>query len=187
MLKIALLRPETPQLNGYIKALRRGWSPDNVNPERTAEKHLELIKEDSAAFLASLDDTDAKGEPIELPNGSLIPRLPGFTRWIWDGAFCGSINLRWQPGSSALPPHVLGHIGYTIVPWKRGAGYAKCALMLLLPEARAQGLHYVELTTDPENVASQKVISAAGGELVGRFRKMAAYGETEGLRFRITL
>lgn len=187
MSKIVLLRPAAPQLDEYIQALHRGWSPNTVTPEKTAQEHLKLIASDRAAFLASLDDPDAKGDPVELPDGSRVPRLPGFTRWIWDGAFCGSINLRWQRGTSALPPHVLGHIGYSIVPWKRGAGYAKCALRLLLPEARKLGLPYVELTTDPGNIASQRVIAAAGGKLVERFRKAAAYGEAEGLRFRIML
>jgi predicted acetyltransferase len=187
MPEIVLLRPAAPQLDQYVDALHRGWSPDTVNPKETTAKHLDRIKTDRAAFLASLDDLEAKGESIELPDGSLVPRLPGFTRWIWDGAFCGSINLRWQRGTSTLPPDALGPVGYTIVPWKRGARYAKCALMLLLPEIRQQGLSYVELTTDPENIASQKVISAAGGKLVERFRKAEAYGEVEKLRFRIEL
>ena len=26
--------------------------------------------------------------------GTRVPRLPGFVRWIWDGALAGSINLR---------------------------------------------------------------------------------------------
>ena len=48
-------------------------------------------------------------------------------------------------------------------------------------------LRHVELTTDPENVASQRVIIANGGVLLGGFRKEAAYGGEEGLRFRINL
>jgi predicted acetyltransferase len=39
---------------------------------------------------------------------------------MWDGDFAGAINLRWQPGTAELPPHCLGHIGYGVVPWKRG-------------------------------------------------------------------
>lgn len=85
------------------------------------------------------------------------------------------------------PPHVLGHIGYAVVPWKRGLGYATLALGLILPHARAEGLPYVEITTDPENVASQKSILANGGVLVERFTKPAEYGHVDGLRFRIDL
>ena len=43
---------------------------------------------------------------------------------MWDGEFCGSIGFRWQPGTTDLPRHVLGHIGYSVVPWKRRLGYA---------------------------------------------------------------
>ena len=65
------------------------------------------------------------GPPIVLPDGTTAARLPGFRLWLWDTEFCGSIGLRWQPGTSELPAHVLGHIGYAVVPWKEGHGYAK--------------------------------------------------------------
>jgi predicted acetyltransferase len=73
------------------------------------------------------------------------------------------------------------------VPWKRRNGYATRALALLLPDAAAEGLPYVELTTDLDNVASQAVIRANGGELVEEFRKPAVYGGAASLRFRIAL
>jgi len=43
------------------------------------------------------------------------------------------------------------------------------------------------LTTDPDNAASQKVITANGGVFVERFRASAAHGKKEELRFRIPL
>ena len=27
-----------------------------------------------------------------MPDGSFVPRLPGYRRWLWDGKFCGSIS-----------------------------------------------------------------------------------------------
>jgi len=58
----------------------------------------------------------------------------------------------------------------------------------MLEEARAEGLPYVELTSDPENRASQKVIMANGGILIERFQKPQQYGlGQEGLRYRIML
>jgi predicted acetyltransferase len=106
---------------------------------------------------------------------------------MWDGEFCGSIGFRWQHGTSSLPSYCLGHIGYSVVPWKRRRGYATQALALLLPEARREGLDHVELTTDPDNLASQKVITANGGVFIERFKADAAYGGKEELRFRIAL
>ena len=157
-----------------------------MRPE-TAREQLEHIAQDPAGFLAGLVDRDAKGPPVTLPDGSTVPRLPGYRKWMWDGEFCGSIGFRWQPGTSALPPHVLGHIGYAVVPWKQRRGYATIALGLLLPDARAEGLEYVELTSDPENSASHRVITENGGVLVERFVPPPQYGPDEKLRFRIDL
>jgi predicted acetyltransferase len=180
-----LVVPSLACLDGYADALRRGWSADNIRLDAAAREELGRIAADPQAFVASLDDREAKGGPITLPDGSTVARLPGFRRWMWDGAFCGSIGLRWQPGTGALPPHVLGHIGYAVVPWKRGRGHATQALALMLEEARREGLPYVELTTDPDNRPSQRVILGNGGVLVERFRP-PAYGKEE-LRFRISL
>src|SRR5262249_34827519 len=133
---LSLIVPSLAELDAYADALRRGWSPDNIRLEAAAREHLEEIEKDAAAFVARADDRDAEGGPISLPDGSQVARLPGFVRWLWDGEFCGQIGFRWQPGTEALPPHCLGHIGYAVVPWKRSRGYATRALALLLPEAR---------------------------------------------------
>ena len=182
-----LVRPGLEHLANYVAALQRGWSADNERGVEAAREELSRIQADAAAFLASMDDRQAKGPPITLPDGSTAERVPGFRRWLWDGDFCGSIGLRWQPGTTALPPHCLGHIGYAVVPWKQHRGYAKAALRLLLPEAKAVGLPYVEITTDPDNIASQRVIEANGGSFVEHFIKPQQFGSKPGLRFRIML
>ncbi len=182
-----LVWPSKEHLPSYVSALQRGWSADNVRGQAAAQEELAAIAQDPGAFLAGLVDRDAKGDPITLPDGSQVKRLPGYRRWLWDGEFCGSIGLRWQPGTTALPPHCLGHIGYAVVPSKQRQGYATLALRLLLPEARAEGLAFVEITTDPDNVASRRVIEANGGVLVERFTKPAQFGGHEGLRYRIAL
>jgi len=182
---ITLERPTLGKLARYVAALEAGWGPDNLRGQAAAEEQMAAIAADSAAFVASSDDPEGCGPPIKAPNGELMARLPSISRWVWDGDFCGSIGFRWQPGTADLPAHVLGHIGYATVPWKRGQGVATRALGLILPEAWRLGLPYVDLTTDPTNLASQKVIRANRGTLVGRFTKAAAYGCAEGLRFRI--
>jgi predicted acetyltransferase len=186
LINLQLVRPADDYLASYVEALRRGWSSNTTRPEAAIDE-LDQIARDPAAFLSTLDDPEAKAPPVTLPDGSRVARIPGYRRWMWDGEFAGSISFRWQPGTVDLPPHVLGHIGYSVVPWKRGRGYATRALALLLPEVKATGLPYVELTTDPDNVASQRTITANGGRLVERFTKPAAYGGEVGLRFRIDL
>jgi predicted acetyltransferase len=187
MTEIELLRPTTALLPGYVSALEAGWSPDNVRKEVAAREQLRAIEVNAEAFVYGLNDPTASGGPIPLPDGSTVPRLPSIVRWIWDGEVCGAIGFRWQAGTSELPPNVLGHIGFSVVPWKRGNGYAKQALKLMLGEARHRGLAYVELTADPENIASQRVIAACNGLLIERFKKTAAYGFAESLRYRIEL
>jgi predicted acetyltransferase len=182
-----LVWPAREHLPGYIDALERGWSPDNVRGPEAAREQLARITADSDAFLAGLVDKDAVGDPITLADGTTVPRLPGYHRWMWDGEFCGTIGLRWQRGTEALPPYCLGHIGYSVVPWKRRRGYATQALREMLTEAGDVGLRYVEITTDPDNVPSRRVIEANGGMLVEEFVKPAALGGTRGLRYRVVL
>jgi predicted acetyltransferase len=182
---VELVRPAAEHLGGYIAALRQGWSGNNLATPAMIRAELERVETDPAGVLAAMDDREAKGPPIRLPDGSLARRMPGFRRWLWDGEFSGSIGLRWQPGTTELPPHCLGHIGYAVVPWKRGRGYATEALRLLLPEAWSIGLPFVELTTEPDGIPSLRVIEANGGVLVERFTLPAEYGARPSLRYRI--
>ena len=106
-----LVWPALQYLPSYVAALERGWSADNERGAIAGQEELAKIKLDAAAFVASLVDVEAKGAPIKLPDGSIVPRLPGYRRWLWDGEFCGSIGFRWQPGTTSLPPHCFGHVG----------------------------------------------------------------------------
>lgn len=182
--------PAHALLPGYADALRRGWSPNTVMDSSAQE--LAEIAADADAFVAGLVDREAKGGPIALPDGTQAARLPGFRRWIWNAredCFAGSVGFRWQRGGSGLPPHVLGHIGYAVVPWQRGRGGATRALALLLRELPQEdpALDAVTLTCDPDNPASRRVIEANGGALIERFALPAAYGGSEALRYRIAL
>lgn len=183
-----IVRPTLAHLPRYAAALQRGWSADNVRGAAAAAEELAQIQADPEAFVASLHDPQALGPAIALPDGSRVQRLPGTRRWMWhDDDFVGSINLRWQTGTAALPAHVLGHIGYAVVPWAAGRGHATEALRQMADLARALNMPWVEITTDRDNLASQRVIAKAGGTLVEAFDKPAAQGGQPGLRFRIAL
>jgi predicted acetyltransferase len=183
---IALVTPAPRHLASYEEALERGYCPSTTRPA-LREEHLAALRAAPEAFLAQQDDPEGKGSPMTLPDGSQVPRIPSIVRWMWDEAFAGSISLRWQRGTADLPPHVLGHIGYSVVPWRQRRGYATRALALILPEAARRGLTQVDITTRPDNLPSQKVIAANGGVLVGEFTKGPEYGGSRELLFRIAL
>jgi len=180
-----LVWPAAEYLASYVAALERGWSPDNLRAAAASEE-LQRIARDADGFLATQVDRDASAGPVTLPDGSTVPRIPGYKRWIWDGEFCGVINLRWQPGTEALPPYCLGHIGYAIVPWKRRRGYATEALRALLRDAAGEGLRYVDICAEASNVASRRVIERNGGTLIEEFVTAPSLGGRPEVRYRVS-
>lgn len=160
---IELIEPTLDRLPGYVAALETGWSPSATRD--LSGIHLDATRADARAFLSDL--TRHEGGTVTLADGTLVPRLPGRVFWIWDGEFCGTINLRFVPGTLDLPAHVSGHVGYAVVPWKWRRGYATRALALLLPVAHELGLPRVLVTCDAGNAASRRVIEANGGIAAG--------------------
>ena len=128
------------------------------------------LRADPAAFVANMARTD--GGEITDPDGTVRERLPGPILWMWEEVFCGSINLRYLPGTEALPPDVSGHVGYGVVPWMRRRGHATRALRLMLPRAHGVGLTRVLVTCDLGNDASRGVIERAGGAFAGELPPM---------------
>jgi predicted acetyltransferase len=173
--------PRPDWLSSYAQALEKGWSPDNTRD--VSAEQLSALRTDPSAFLRSLVD---RGGVITLPDGSTRPKLPFIRLWLWDGDFCGTIALRWQEETDALPAHVLGHVGYAVVPWKRRRGYASEALRVMLEKARAIGLGRVEITTDLGNEASRRVIERNGGRWVEEFVN-DAYGPDIRSRYVVVL
>ncbi|MFT4183218.1 MAG: GNAT family N-acetyltransferase [Rhizobium sp.] len=159
---IALIEPQLGDLAGFEDAMARGWSPD---PRRQRDKayidtELKILRQDRTGFLARLTSGDVVATSVADRRLERLVRRPF---WIWDGEFCGYITLRHLPGTTQLPLHVPGHVGYSIVPWKRGRGYATRALQLVLPIAEQAGFARLSVVCDESNHASRRVIEKAGG------------------------
>lgn len=170
---VRLVAPSRARLPAYDAALARGWSA-NTERDVSAEQRAEL-RADPDGFLAELLMPRRR---LVLDDGTIVPKLPGFVRWIVDDAFCGSINFRHVPGTEDLPAYCSGHIGYAVVPWKRRRGIATAALRLMLAEARAaSGLAHVVITCDEDNVASRGVILACGGVRIADERPLRPGGK----------
>lgn len=159
---IALITPALADIAGFEEALTRGWSPDprRLRDRTYVETELKMLRHDRAAFLARLASGDvvATSVPDCKPQRLILQPF-----WIWDGAFCGYITLRHLSGTTQLPLNVPGHVGYSIVPWKQGRGYATQALQLLLPIAEKAGFARISIICDEGNHASRRVIEKAGG------------------------
>jgi len=188
---VSLRAPSLEMLPAYVRALQGGWSPNTVR--NVAAEQLAAIEADPEAFVSGLN---RRGGTIHLHDGSEVARLPDRIGWIVaidrpDRPFVGLINLRWQEDEAGrpitdLPGHVLGHVGYTILPEHAGRGYASAALAAMLAEARAIGLPWLRISCDTDNAASRRIIEKNGGRLLERF-VAPFYGPGERLMFRIDL
>jgi RimJ/RimL family protein N-acetyltransferase len=85
------------------------------------------------------------------------------------GALLGAIDVRLGE---------IGSVGYWVVPEARGRGVATRALVLTSRWALSQGgVERLELTTHPENVASQRVAEKAGFTREGVLRSRHRFRE----------
>jgi predicted acetyltransferase len=111
-----------------------------------------------AAFIAQLHQLADPDVP--LPAGI----VPSTQLWWVDGTeYLGRLSIR-----HLLTPWLLdfgGHIGYGVRPSARRRGHATAMLAAALPVASRLGIDRALLTCDATNVASRKVIEAAGGIL----------------------
>jgi len=88
-------------------------------------------------------------------------RVPQLTFWLYaDGAPAGMCKLRTILTDKLLEEG--GSIGYAVRPSRRGKGYGKAMLGLLLEEARALGLEKVLVTIHRGNEPSRRMALGCG-------------------------
>ena len=87
----------------------------------------------------------------------------GYYQVLEDGVVVGGIGFHGPPNGNVV------EVGYGVAPEARGRGVATQALLLLLEVAAGlEGVRRVVGRTEETNVASQRVMLAAGMQLVGR-------------------
>ncbi|MEK1899970.1 MAG: GNAT family N-acetyltransferase [Rhizobium sp.] len=181
-----LVMPDLEKLSGYEAALAKGWSPDprRIGDTGFIEAELQDLRNDPAAYLDKLMGRHASaGQQI----GDTAMALTNHTFWIWDGEFCGRIDLRYLPVTWTVPDGIPGHVGYSVVPWKQGRGYATAALDALLQFAKSRGLSELDILCNEENVISRAVIERVGGQLVRRAPHPSDRPEQQKLFFKVPL
>lgn len=165
-----LKTPDLSILPMYLAALKRGWTPESDDDMAIARQLITDVESDPETHLAWLWNPTGQGAPVTLSDGSVVPRLAHVRFWIFDdGEYCGEVNLRWQPGTSTLPPYCDGHVGYAVVPWKRRQGIASTALRHLAAMAPTFGLEWLDIAMSADNLASRRVSEAAGAKLIGEY------------------
>lgn len=105
--------------------------------------------EETAAFLARVAQ-DAHSDPREQYELAVVNRA--------SGDLIGAARIGWLSR-----PHRAGDIGYVLRrdQWGRGIG-SEVAAILLQFGFETLGLHRIEATCDPQNIASRRVLEKAG-------------------------
>ena len=130
-----------------------------------------LRPEDAPAIYAACVDTETQRFTMSLPEPYRLEDAEEFVALVGDWAregieqafaiveppaddWCGTIGIRFGERPS---------VGYMVAPGARGRGLATRALRVAARWAVAEaGVERLELTTHPENVASQRVAEKAG-------------------------
>ncbi|MGF1692280.1 GNAT family N-acetyltransferase [Photobacterium kagoshimensis] len=128
-----------------------------ANDHSNAEHYL-AGKQDFTSYVQRLLD-EANG--VNLPEGY----VPCNHYWLVNDnkAMLGAIRVRHHIDSDFLALEA-GHIGYDVAPSFRHQGHGKTMLRLVLPKAKALGIHTALITADEDNLASRKVIESNGGQ-----------------------
>ncbi|WP_406219132.1 GNAT family N-acetyltransferase [Streptomyces decoyicus] len=103
-------------------------------------------------------------------SGNSQPFGPYEIRRRADGQAIGGLGFHGPPDDSGSVT-----IGYGLIPSTRGFGYASEALRELLLFARARGITCVKGDADHDNIASQRVMTAAGMLPAGEDERVKYY------------
>ena len=85
MAALTLLTPTLETLPGFVDALERGWSRDNIGGPKTTAADLQRIAADAAASTTAANSSNASRCPRPMARASSFAtasRSDGFQAWI---------------------------------------------------------------------------------------------------------
>lgn len=155
--KIILIKPYYKlknRLEDYVAEVLADGSENRFAGASLIEMHDDI--------LTWMDRVEAFSHEITCPDDKVPADVYVAVRES-DEEIIGLINLRHHIDHPVLSTWG-GHIGYNVRPSQRGKGYGREMLRLNLENARELGLDKVLLTCNEDNIASEKIILANGGE-----------------------
>lgn len=149
----------------YVPSLREAARRDGDDPQAVYSAQAAALGDDELAT-----HVERFREQETAPRSGWVPCTDRW--WVEGDEFLARIQIRHRL-NAALRGYG-GHVGYHVVRHHRGRGHGTAMLAATLPVCAELGLECVLLTTDVDNVASQRVVEANGGlhwDTVGRLRR----------------
>jgi predicted acetyltransferase len=157
-----LVAPTTAVRRSFLAAVEELVAEGRTGDGSMLRRWMDLFSdrwgtvEGFAEFVAYLGADTLPDSPR--PTG----HVPQSTWWLVDGEeYLGRISVRHE--LTEWLREYGGHIGYEVRPTARREGHATRMLRDVLPHVRALGIDSALLTCDEDNIASRRVIEAAGG------------------------
>lgn len=172
--------PDLKYKGSFLKAVQEFRILKNRRPEDEHMDSYALSMSDEQFMNDVVEPLQNAVKGIGLPDGY----VPATEYWLIDkDGYVGWINLRHE--LNEYLKRTYGHIGYCIIPSKRGRGYAKQAMEQLMPKAAQIGIEEVLLACDEDNIGSHKVILNTLNTFGGRKIASVREGEKEIFKYWI--
>jgi predicted acetyltransferase len=157
MTRLHLRHPRLADADAYLEMADEFHRLGQEDWPYGASSRDDLARRDFAAFIQR---SEAYRLGRNLPEG-IVPA--SLLLLCEDDRLIGVCSLRHRLNEYLL--EIGGHIGYCIRPAMRRRGYMKRFLPLVLAEAARLGIDRALISCEKSNLASEKVIRSAGGEL----------------------
>lgn len=146
---VELVKPDERYKDSFLESVKEfvGCVEDSASARRYLKIDYDAVKDDFSRFINDINALDGERH-----------------LWVIDnGQYAGRIVLTdiKEPGTVLL--------SYEIRPKMRGKGLASQAMAMAKEKANEMGYEKILIICDPENIASKKVITKNGGEILETF------------------